>query len=203
MRTILKKYHQLPLISGTLVFMNVLVFGICMMTGDALYAVARLSVVETIYGREYGRILWAMFVHGDLSHIFNNMLILFFLGAMLEKEVGHMWLMLTYFLSGVGGNVLSLLVKVSTNDWSASIGASGAVFGLDGMLLALVLFAGRKLPAVTPARAFLMIALSLYSGFTGSNIDNSAHVGGLVTGFVLGTVICLIQRRKWMQGEKV
>ena len=63
-------------------------------------------------------------------------------------------------------------------------------------LLAFVLFSGRKLESATPARVLLMIAYSLYSGFTGSNIDNAAHVGGLVIGFVLGSVICIFRRRK-------
>ena len=101
---------------------------------------------------------------------------------------------LVYFLSGIGGNVLSLAVKIVSNDWSASIGASGAVFGLDGALLAMVFFSGRKLPSVTPARTILMILLSLYNGFMANNIDNAAHVGGLVIGFVTA-VICMIRRK--------
>lgn len=94
------------------------------------------------------------------------------------------------------GNLLSLFFKLISDDWSVSIGASGAVFGLDGVLLALVLFAGRKLPTVTPARVVLMIVLSLYNGFTGVNIDNAAHIGGLITGFLSAIVLCMIQRRK-------
>ena len=174
-----------------------------MLTDGTLDALGWLGVPEIIYGREYSRVVWAMFLHGDVSHIFNNMLILFFLGTMLEKEIGHIGLLISYLLSGVGGNLMSLLFKILTEDWSVSIGASGAVFGLDGVLLALVLFAGRKLPSVTPQRVILMIALSLYSGFTGYHIDNAAHVGGLVTGFLVGVVICVIKRRKWKIGEKV
>ena len=49
---------------------------------------------------------------------------------------------------------------------------------------------------MTPARVVLMIVLSLYSGFTGGNIDNAAHVGGLVTGFLAGSVMCAVRRGK-------
>lgn len=196
MRATWEKYRDLPLISGFLVLVNVIVYIICSFTGDRLYEMGSLGVLEVVWNREYGRIFWSMFLHSDLNHLFNNMLILFFLGAMIEKEVGHIPYALFYFLSGVGGNLLSLLYKLVANEWAASIGASGAVFGLDGVMLALVLFSGRKIPTVTPARVLLMILFSLYSGFTGDNIDNAAHIGGLLTGFLLAIVLCTIRRRK-------
>lgn len=148
---------------------------------------------------EYPRIIWSMFLHGSISHIFNNMVILFFLGAMIEKEVGHIRYTMLYFLSGIGGNLLSLFWKVRTGDPSGSIGASGAVFGLDGVMLSMVLFYDRKLENATPLRVMLMIVYSLYSGFTGQNIDNAAHVGGLLTGFAAGTAVCLAHR--WRLGR--
>ena len=195
MRSIMEKYGKLPFISGMLVLINVVVFLLCLLTGDRLYVMGRVGVFETIMNKELLRLLWAMFLHSDVNHLFNNMLILFFLGEMIEKEIGHIPYLLIYLLSGVGGNLLSLLAKVISEDWSVSIGASGAVFGLDGVLLALVLFAGREMPTVTPVRVVLMIVLSLYNGFTGMNIDNAAHVGGLITGFLSAAVLCVIQRR--------
>lgn len=187
------KLRELPLVSIILVAVNVVVFFICAFT-DKLYILGRESVPEVIINREYGRIIWSMFLHSDQYHIFNNMLILFFLGEMIEKEIGHIRYALFYFLSGIGGGLLSLWIKYRAGDWSASIGASGAVFGLDGVLLALVLFSGRRLAGVTPVRITLMILLSLYSGFRSSNIDNAAHIGGLLTGFVLGCILCAVRR---------
>lgn len=194
-RIVIEKYRDYPLVSGGLVLINVVVFLLSYVIGDRLFAMGRLSVQETVFNREYGRLIWAMFLHNDLNHIFNNMIILFFLGAMIEKEIGHMPYGLVYFLSGIGGNVLSLAVKIVSNDWSASIGASGAVFGLDGALLAMVFFSGRKLPSVTPTRTILMILLSLYNGFMANNIDNAAHVGGLVIGFATAVILCMIRRK--------
>ena len=89
---------------------------------------------------------------------------------------------------------MSLWAKVVNNDISGSLGASGAIFGLDGVLLAMVLFSGRRMENVTPARVMLMVLYSLYSGFTGQNIDNAAHVGGLVTGFLAASVMIFLQR---------
>ena len=60
----------------------------------------------------------------------------------------------------------------------------------------MVLLSGRKMQSVTMGRVMAMIVLSLYSGFSGSNIDNAAHVGGLMIGFLGGCVTCILQRRK-------
>ncbi len=192
----MQNWKEQPLVSAALVIVNVIVFIICTFTGDMLYNMGELGVRNVLVQGQYGRIVWAMFLHGSISHIFNNMFILFFLGAMIEKEVGHIRYALCYFVSGIGGNLLSLWVKVMTYDTACSIGASGAVFGLDGVLLALVIFSRKRMPNVTLPRVVLMIGYSLYAGFTGGNIDNAAHVGGLVTGFAMGLVICIVDRIK-------
>ena len=192
----MNRWKELPIVSGTLVAVNVIVYVLCMFPGTRLYALGNLNAYSVLYNREYGRIIWSMFLHSDLQHLFNNMLILFFLGAMIEKEIGHLCYGILYFVSGIGGNLLSLFVKVMENGGTYSIGASGAVFGLDGVLLALVIFVGREMPRVTPGRVVAMIVLSLYSGFTGQNIDNAAHVGGLIIGFLGGCVVCILQRRR-------
>lgn len=189
-------WKELPFISGLLVAVNVIVFVICMFTGNTLYGLGQLDVIDVLIRGEYGRILWAMFLHVDMAHIVNNMLILFFMGAMIEKEVGHIGYAVLYFLSGIGGNILSLFVKYMNSDVSGSVGASGAVFGLDGVLLAMVLMSGRRMPNVTPIRVVAMICLSLYGGFSAMNIDNAAHVGGLMVGFLGGCVVCILQRRR-------
>lgn len=189
----MKRLQDVPIVSGVLVGINVLVFLVCNFTGDALYRAGILWAYAVLENREFGRILWAMFLHSDIGHLFNNMVILFFLGAMIEKEVGHVRYGVLYFLSGIGGNFLSLLVKAVSGDMVGSIGASGAVFGLDGALLAMVLLSGRKMENVTPGRVIFMVVYSLYSGFSGENIDNAAHVGGLIVGFGVTAVMCMMQ----------
>lgn len=190
----MKKRQEIPWVSGTLVAINVIVFLICTFLDSVLYNKGDLDVINVLANQQYGRILWAMFLHADIEHLFNNMVILFFLGAMIENIVGHAQLLLLYFLSGTGGNLCSLWVKIMHADYSASVGASGAIFGLDGVLLAWILLDRRSMPDVTPRRVILMIALSLYSGFSAQNIDNAAHVGGLVTGFLTGLIFCAIRK---------
>lgn len=190
----MKERQEIPWASGGLVAINVIVFLICTFCGNMLYNKGELDVVSVLADKEYGRIVWAMFLHAGIEHLFNNMVILFFLGAMIEKVTGHILFLLLYFLSGIGGNLCSLLFKLIQMDYSASVGASGAIFGLDGVLLAWILLDRRSMPDVTPRRVVLMIALSLYSGFTALNVDNAAHVGGLVTGFLAGIIVCLIRK---------
>lgn len=192
----MKRGQELPIVSGILVAVNVIVYLICTFTGDLLYNIGELDATAVLLRGEYGRIIYSMFLHAGIEHLFNNMVILFFLGAMIEKVTGHLQLLLIYLLSGIGGNICSLLYKVIAMDSMASVGASGAIFGLDGVLLAWILFDGDDMPDVTPRRVVLMIVLSLYSGFTAQNIDNAAHVGGLLTGFAAGALLCALRRRK-------
>lgn len=193
----MRSFKFQPIVSAALVAVNVIVFFMCHFAGNLIYSAGELDVYHVLVKGEYGRILWSMFLHSGINHLFNNMVILFFLGSMIEKEVGHVRYGVLYFLSGIGGNLLSLLSRAVQGDMTASLGASGAVFGLDGVLLAMVLFSGRRMENVTPARVLLMIVYSLYSGFTGQNIDNAAHVGGLLTGFVAAGIICFWMR--WRQ----
>ena len=196
MKELISKVKNVSFMSVVLILINVIVFIICTFTGQVLYNMGRLSVYEFFVLGEKGRLIWSIFLHGGIDHLFNNMLLLFFLGTLIEREIGHVRFTLFYFLSGIGGGIVSLISKLVFYDGSASIGASGAVFGMDGVLLAMVLFSNKKLANATPIRVGFMILYSLYTGFTGTNIDNGAHVGGLIVGFLAGTMMCIVQRIK-------
>lgn len=203
MKALLWKIKRSPYVSIILVAVNCILFFLCQILGERLYMMGYLGMRGILIEKEYGRFLWSMFFHSDLQHLFNNMILLLFMGSMLEKIVGHLPYTILYFLSGIGGGVLSLLVKYLESDWSNSIGASGAIFGLDGLLLAVVILLRDRVADVTPMRVGLMIGLSLYSGFTGENIDNAAHVGGLLVGLITGLIICAVLRiRQDKQGYR-
>lgn len=189
-----KKLRTLPFVSVVLVAANVIIYLLCWLPGNDLYERGCLSAYDIIANEEYGRIVWSMFLHADTGHLFSNMIILLFMGSMIEKETGHLSFAGIYLVSGLGGNLLSLAGKIARNDWAVSLGASGAIFGLDGLLLALVLFSGRRMENITPWKVLLMIAMSLYSGLTGGNVDNLAHIGGLLAGFALGVLLSIYIR---------
>lgn len=191
----MSKWKQQPFISIILVVLNAVIYLLCVLYGDSLYNLGDLSLWGVLAEGQYWRIVSAVFLHADISHIFNNMVILFFLGGMIEKELGHAAYTVLFFLSGIGGNLLSLYQKYLSLSMVGSIGASGAIFGLDGALFSMVLFLPGYRKTVSITRVLLMIILSLYNGFGVENIDNAAHIGGLLAGFVAGSIICLIKRR--------
>lgn len=195
MKRYIERIKDFPFVSIILVAINVIVFLICLITKDMLYDAGCCGIFEVVMKQEYWRILTATFLHMDTEHLFNNMILLGFMGAMLEKIIGHLPFTVIYFLSGIGGNVLSLCVKWYQNDWAVSLGASGAVFGLDGLLLAIVLILRDRVD-IPLNRVVIMIVLSLYSGFASANVDNAGHVGGLIVGFLISVLFCIVKRLK-------
>lgn len=187
---------DIPFVSILLVGINIVVFFVTLRSEYMFSGKGLLGVYEVLEQREYGRLLTSMFLHADLEHLFNNMLILLFLGAMLEKEIGHLLLLIVYMLSGLSGSVLSMGMQILRNDFHYSLGASGGVFGLDGLLLAIVVYAGKRFPEITPQKVLGILLLSLYSGMRSGGIDNAAHAGGLIGGFLSGMVVCFILYRK-------
>lgn len=191
----LRRIGDVPYITIVLVAINILIFLICTFTGNLLYNIGDLSPDSFLGDREYYRIVSAMFLHADSGHLLNNMLLLAGLGVMLEKEVGHTRFFLLYFLSGLGGQIVSMTYKIYAGEWYiGSIGASGAVFGLVGVLLAMSLWWTNEMENVTWQRIVFVVIYSLYSGIRSANIDNAAHIGGFIAGFLFGFIVCMIQR---------
>ncbi len=187
---------DIPFVSVLLVGINIVVFFVTLRSEYMFSGKGLLGVYEVLEQGEYGRLITSMFLHADLEHLFNNMLILLFLGAMLEKEVGHLPLLIVYMFSGLTGSVLSMGMQIIRDDFYYSLGASGGVFGLDGLLLAIVVFAGKRFPEITPQKVLGILLLSLYNGMRSGGIDNAAHTGGLIGGFLSGMVVCFILYRK-------
>lgn len=179
-----------------LVFFNIVIFLICTFTGNLLYNKGAFYVWSVITDKEYYRLISAVFLHYDIQHIFNNMILLFFVGRIVEKQMGHIAYIFVYLFSGVSGNIVSALWELQTGQYSVSVGASGAVFGLTGALLILVLFHKGKVEAIRWQGVVCMIMLSVYNGITAKNINNAAHIGGLIAGILVTTVIELIGRIK-------
>lgn len=144
-------------------------------------------------GKEYSRLFTAMFLHFDFQHLMNNMALLGALGMNLEPETGSIKLFLIYLFSGLGGNLLSLVFHAGQSNLVVSAGASGAVFGLMGAMVWLVIRNRGSFGCIYGQRILLMVGLSLYFGFVSTGVDNYAHVGGLVTGFLAAV---LLYRRK-------
>lgn len=143
------------------------------------------NVYQLVLAGEYFRLLTSIFLHGGIIHIFFNMYALFSIGNFIETYFGRSKYFITFILTGIVGSLTSFLFTRGF-----SVGASGAVFGLLGLLLAQKL--KRKvyyaeLPIDT--RSIIMIVgINLVLGFTIPNVDNAAHIGGLISGILLGLI---------------
>lgn len=136
------------------------------------------------------RLLTAAFLHAGAIHLAFNMWALWNMGAIAERFYGHLQFLLIYLLSGLFGSLASLYFAAQS---AVSVGASGAIFGVTGALLAALFTKHDKLPAplVASMRSSLLlfVGYSLFLGFTSGVVDNAAHLGGLVSGFALATIM--------------
>jgi membrane associated rhomboid family serine protease len=145
-----------------------------------------------LHGPGLLRLISYQFVHGGLLHIANNM-IGFLVGAMYLAPVArNARLILLYLLCGVGGGLASAWHSVSV-----TVGASGSIFGLYTILLVLYALKDpriRQLGREVWSTAAIFVGLNLVFGFVSPSTDNAAHLGGTLTGLVLGLAIYLVDR---------
>ena len=159
---------------------------------DGVWNFARefgLTVPGILQEGEYYRFITSTFVHFDISHLANNMILLGVLGYNLEMEKGHLKFLSIYVISGLGGNLLSFAMRYHLGQNVLSGGASGAVFGLMGAVLGTYLKTKRPVGRLAGRGLIVMIAISLYLGLTDTGIDNAAHIGGLVFGFLIALLL--------------
>ena len=141
---------------------------------------------------QWWRIVTGAFLHGGLIHIGVNMLSLWFLGRFIEYAMGSWRMLLVYVVSLVASGLG--VVFLSTNPYVATVGASGAIFGLFGALFAIGFKLGK--PGMELVRANVgILVLNLIITFTVPQIAWQAHVAGLLAGFVITYVTYTPPRR--------
>lgn len=188
--------------TAVLMLLNILVFLAVEFTGGSTGIEHMLdwgaAYTPFILGEgEYYRLFTSMFLHFGISHLANNMLVLFVLGGRLERTVGKVKFLIIYLLGGIAGNLLSLVWDMHTGEFAVSAGASGAVFAvLGGMIYVLVRMRGH-VEDLSTRQILIMAAFSLYFGFTSGGVDNAAHIGGLIGGFLAAVLLFHPGRRSW------
>lgn len=180
-----------------LVAVNAIVFLICTFTGDLLYNKGAFHVMSILQGEWY-RLFTSMFLHWNVEHIFSNMIVLYYVGSIVERKLGPLPYIALYMFSGLAGNIFSMCYEMLAGIGGSSAGASGAVFGVEGALLFLVMSHRGKLESMTAGRVAFAIAFSLYCGFTSAGVNNAAHVGGVLMGFAAAAVIMACKRIKML-----
>jgi len=148
-----------------------------------------LSWDMVINHHQYYRIITSMFLHLGPSHIFNNMLVLLFIGSYIEQYLGRIWYLIIYFLSGIIAGCTSIVYNMMQYNYTESVGASGAVFGIIGALLCILAVRHHQSHDLDFRRVLFMAFIILYGGFTSQGIDNAAHIGGFAGGIAVTLVI--------------
>ena len=140
-------------------------------------------------GRQYWRLFSSMFLHFGFEHLAYNMFSLFFLGDILESIVGPVRYLIIYLLGGLGGNLVSLYMSVQSESTKISAGASGAIFAVMGAFFYIAIRNRKNFGKSGMQRLGLMVVLMVMQGLVDRGVDQSAHMGGLITGFLLGILL--------------
>ncbi|QID18919.1 rhomboid family intramembrane serine protease [Nitrogeniibacter mangrovi] len=180
-------------VTTALVAINFLVFAATAVQADALWHIPGSLLAD--WGGNYAvqtregqlwRLFTGLFLHGGLLHVALNMLALYQAGQLAERLFGPRRFTLIYVAAGLVASVASVWWRPN----GLSIGASGAIFGVFGALLSHVLVTRTSLPPDTFRRLrkalVIFIGYSLIAGLVLPGIDNAAHVGGLISGVLLG-----------------
>ncbi|MDV4149756.1 rhomboid family intramembrane serine protease [Clostridium sp. AL.422] len=152
-----------------------------------IYTLAEMGAKINLFinNGQFYRLLTAAFLHGGIVHILFNMSALNIIGRQVENVYGGKRFLIIYLLSALGGNVFSYLFKPE----SISVGASGAVFGLLGAMLVFGIKERKKIGKGYAKNILETIGLNVIIGITIPNIDNFAHIGGLLIGFVIAFIL--------------
>ena len=186
-------------LAQVLVGANVMVFiAMVLASGPSLDFTGQ---VEVHFGANFGpytlsgdwwRLVTYMFLHGGLMHIAFNMWCLWDLGALCESLYGRWTFACIYLITGIAGG----LASVAWNPGVLSVGASGAIFGLAGALLASFYLGEFSVPKVaiqgTLRSLLFFVGFNVLFGAVVSGVDNACHVGGLISGLILGALIARV-----------
>ena len=183
-----RRYMNLAIVA-----VNILLFLLVELTGDSTDTEHMVrwgaAWLPDILNGQIFRLFTCMFLHFGITHLGNNMLVLLFLGDTLEKITGHLKYGVICLGGGLIGSIVSCIHEYYTGTYYVSAGASGCVFAVTGALLYIVIRERGQLGTLTVRRMLILAALSIYNGFVSTGVDNYAHVGGLIGGFLLGMLL--------------
>ncbi|MBR3042288.1 MAG: rhomboid family intramembrane serine protease [Eubacterium sp.] len=190
-----------PIVTFIILGLNILVFFIevALHGEDDTKIILKMGGAYTPYILENGqwyRLVTSMFLHFGINHIVSNSIALVAMGQYVEAYFGRIRYIIIYLLSGICGNLLSMYMDLKKGSFPVSVGASGAICGILG---AMIIFAIDKRTRKTfpiPRIIFALIMV-LLPGFGDSSIDAYAHLGGVISGFIISFLMYLIFFRRY------
>lgn len=184
-----------PIITYALIAINIILYFFIAFIGkeffefdpNVLYKYGALvNSTQMVNKTDYLRIITSIFLHGGLLHLVFNMYSLYIIGPQLESFFGKVKYIIIYLISGICGNLLSMLFLSDTH---VSVGASGAIFGLLGALVYFGYHYRVYLGGVIRSQIIPLIVLNLFIGYISSGINNIAHIGGLIGGILISIAL--------------
>ena len=171
-----------PIVTYFLIGLNVLLYLLSVLVGDYDNWIYKYGVFgDAIRGGDYFRLITGIFLHANFFHLLFNCYAIYVIGSQLESFLGKAKYFIIYLFSGIMG---SLFTMTFGGDY-VSIGASGAIFGLLGSLLYFGYHYRVYLGNVIKSQIIPLILINLGIGFIVPSIDNFAHIGGLIGGFLI------------------
>ncbi|MGQ7945150.1 rhomboid family intramembrane serine protease [Flavobacterium sp. WC2509] len=180
-------------ITPILINLNLIIFILMVFSGLGFVSFKGNDLLEwganfkpLVANGQYWRLLTSTFLHGGIMHLVSNMVGLYIVGLFLEPILGKTKYLISYLLTGI----IASLASIWWHEATVSIGASGAIFGLYGFFIASLLL---KVFPPQLSKGFLSFSLifvgyNLIMGLMGG-IDNAAHIGGLLSGFIMGCIM--------------
>ncbi|MDP4181066.1 MAG: rhomboid family intramembrane serine protease [Bacillota bacterium] len=145
-----------------------------------------------IINGEIYRLIAPIFLHANLEHLVYNSLALYMVGINCERIFGHLKFTGIYFISGIIGYIASFMFTPNM-----AVGASGAIMGLFGAMLYFGILRPKIFARYFAVNVIVIVVMTLLNGFTKSGIDNYAHIGGLIGGFLAAGVLEYSGKKKW------
>ncbi len=178
-----KQYLRMYPVVSTLIALNILIHVLTWLPGigNMLFFYGVGSNFYIAQG-EWWRFFTPMFLHGGLMHLLFNMFSLFLFGPELERLTGKVRFITIYLLAGFFASAATYFLQPL--DYS-HVGASGAIFGVFGAFGALVYYGGRALPQLKQI-ILPIIVISIVMTFLTPNVNVTAHIAGMITGFLIG-----------------
>ncbi len=188
--------NKFPMITYWLIAVNVILYVIPILFGQYNDLINNYSVWgPAIREGQYYRLLTGIFLHGGILHLLFNCYALYVIGAQVENFLGRIKFIIIYLVSGITGALFSVIFGGNF----ASIGASGAIFGLLGALVYFGYHYRVYLGTVIKSQIIPLIVLNLLLGFCVSGIDNFAHVGGLIGGTLMSIALGVKDKSSWFE----
>lgn len=171
-----------PLITYILIAMNVIIYLCSILFGSYDHVLDQFCIfAPLIRSGQYYRLLTGAFLHANILHLGFNCYALYVIGTQLESYLGRVKYLIIYLFSAITGALFSMLFGGN----SASIGASGAIFGLMGSIVYFGYHYRVFLGNVVKSQIIPLILVNLLIGFMSNGIDNAAHIGGLIGGMLI------------------